>query len=114
MIHSAVTRQDEGASGSDGRPARVDLDELRSWVEAAGLVVAEATTHVGTAHFGSIDDLVTAGVESTPLVSLLDDTRYRAIREEARVELAPFVSPSGALPAPFVGPVVVASPPDLR
>ena len=85
-----------------------DVDQLRQWVEAAGLQVADVQTHVGTARFGSVDDLVSAEVESTPLRARIDDDVYRSIRDDARPALAEFTRPDGALPAPLVGHVVVA------
>jgi len=88
-----------------------DLDELGLWVEAAGLVVVSAETHVGTARFGSVDDMVSTEVESTPLRARIDADVYRSIREDARLALAPFTTPDGALPAPLLGHVLVAQAP---
>ena len=76
-----------------------------------GLSVRHAQTHEGTAHFGSIDDLVRTEVESTPLAARIDQDVYNAIRADAQEALASFTTPDGALPAPLLGHVLVAEVP---
>ncbi len=87
-----------------------DLDELRTTVEAAGLRIVATRTRLGTAYFGSPDELVTTEVESSPLIDRIDATTYLRIREGAGTVLAPFVTASGGLEAPIECHIVVAQP----
>jgi SAM-dependent methyltransferase len=85
-----------------------EVDDLRSWAGAAGLVRLEVETHNGTARFGSADDLVITEVEGSPLRARITDEVYQAIRADARTALAPFAAADGTLPAPLVGHVLTA------
>lgn len=78
-----------------------DLAELRGQFSDAGLELRSVVTRIGTAHFPSVDALVTAEVESTPLIERIDDDVYGKIKEETRVVLDPFTTSSGALEAPI-------------
>ena len=77
-------------------------------VESAGLQVVETRTHLGTARFGSTDDLVATEVEGSPLVERISDEEYASIRTGARSVLAAFTTPEGDVEAPLRGHIVVA------
>ncbi|MBE1875580.1 class I SAM-dependent methyltransferase [Myceligenerans pegani] len=83
-----------------------DLGELRSLFTAAGLHDLDLRTHLGTARFGSVDEMVATEVEGSPLGGRIDDATYGRIRERARSELAEFENPDGVA-APLRGHVVV-------
>jgi SAM-dependent methyltransferase len=85
-----------------------DLDELCRLVESTGLRVTSVRTHLGTAKFGSPDELVATEVEGSPLVTRLSDDMYRRIKDRARAALEPFQSSDGSLPAPLRGHIVTA------
>lgn len=85
-----------------------DLDELCALVESVGLQVVGTRTHLGTARFGSVDELVATEVESTPLIERISDQVYARIREEACDVLRPFTTPGGRLEAPLNGHIVAA------
>lgn len=87
-----------------------DRDELRSTAAAAGLRVESIHTHLGTASFGSSDDLVATEVEGSPLADRIDSPAYDRIKERCRTALAEFVTADGALAAPLRGHIVVATP----
>ena len=85
-----------------------DLDRLGELFAAAGLAVTRMQTHVGTARFDSIDELVAIEVESTPLIERLDAATYGAIRADAREALAAFETGAGTVEVPIVGHIVTA------
>ncbi len=87
-----------------------DTGDLARSCRRAGLAVLEVRPLPITVHAPSVDDYVTAEVESTPLVARLDDGTYRRIREDARAGLAPFCDESGALAMPFEVLLVSARP----
>ena len=87
-----------------------DIDELNALVESAGLQVVDTHTHLGTARFGSPDELVATEVEGSPLIERLSDEQYASIKTEARSVLRPFTTPDGSVDAPLRGHVVVARP----
>jgi SAM-dependent methyltransferase len=84
-----------------------DLAALRSRFESAGLVVTDIRTHLGTARWGSIDEMVQIEVESTPLIERISDEVYRRIREESREVLGRFQTDIGA-EVPLQGYIVIA------
>ncbi len=86
-----------------------DMEHLRSLFEASGLQVCETSTRVGTARFGSIDEVVRIEVESTPLIDRIDEEVYSAILEDSRKALAPFRTASGRVEMPIVGHLVAGS-----
>ncbi|HVM14148.1 MAG TPA: methyltransferase domain-containing protein [Egibacteraceae bacterium] len=84
------------------------LPHLTELFEKAGLPVASTSTHLGTARFPSVDALVTAEVDSTPLGERISTEVHDQIRQGARKVLAPFTTPHGSLEAPFEVHVVAA------
>ena len=85
-----------------------DLDELRRLMDSAELDVIDARTHLGTARFGSPEELAVTEVEGSPLVERITQEQYRQIRAGAREALAPWTAPDGTLDAPLRGHVVAA------
>jgi len=86
-----------------------DLDGTRNLIDDAGLALTEATTHVGTARFDSIDELVKIEVESTPLIDRIDDATYQAIIADAREALREFAAADVRVAAPIVGHIFLAT-----
>jgi len=84
-----------------------DLDTLRSRFESAGLDITAIRTRLGTARWGSIDEMVRTEVESTPLVDRISDNVYRQIREESQDVLGRFQTDAGAK-VPIEGHLVIA------
>lgn len=85
-----------------------DLVQLESLFEAAGLRVTSTRTHVGTARFDSIDELVAVEVKSTPLASRISDDVYQAILEETRQELKRFTTRNGKVEIPIEGHLITS------
>lgn len=85
-----------------------DLDRLGLLFAEAGLTLTAARTHVGTARFESIDELVKIEVESTPLADRIDAGTYAAIVAGAHQALARFETPDGKAEVPIVGHILTA------
>lgn len=105
-----IAAEEAGAAASvlDSYWSCGDPDELRTLVESAGLRVTTTRSHLGTAKFGSADELVATEVEGSPLISRISDDVYQRIKERARAALAPFQAADGSLPAPLRGHIVTA------
>ena len=78
-----------------------DLDELRLLMETAGLDVQGTRTELGLVTFPSTDALVHTEIQATPLAQRISESAYRAISEENRQLLAPYVDSSGMLRLPI-------------
>jgi SAM-dependent methyltransferase len=87
-----------------------DLDQLLETAAAAGLVVVDTRTHLGTASYDSVEDLVATEVEGSPLAQRITRDVYDRIRTGARDALAPFTDPDGTVAAPLRGHLVAAHP----
>ena len=85
-----------------------DLDHLRGLLASAGLRVTATRTHVGTARFASLDDLVRTEVDSTPLAQRITPETYGHILDEARQELARFRTDAGRAAVPMQGHLLTA------
>jgi SAM-dependent methyltransferase len=85
-----------------------DLGRLSATVAAAGLVVVDARTHLGTASFDSAEALAATEVEGSPLAQLISPDVYDRIRAGAREVLAPFAGPDGRIAAPLRGHLLAA------
>ena len=85
-----------------------DVNELTALVEAAGLQVMATRTHLGTARFASIDELVTTEVTSTPLGERISEETYRRILEDTRAVLARFRTDAGRVEVPIAGHLLTA------
>jgi SAM-dependent methyltransferase len=84
-----------------------DLDVLTARFEEVGLDVAAVHTRVGTARFGSVEDLVLTEIASTPLVDRITDDVRRRILEESQEVLGQYCTGTG-VEAPLAGHLVVA------
>jgi SAM-dependent methyltransferase len=87
-----------------------DLGRLRSLFVEAGLRVESAGPVAGEGGAGSIDELVTVEIDSTPLGERLDPGARTRIHADCREALAPWVVEGGALRFPFESTLVVARP----
>ncbi|MGH2374096.1 MAG: class I SAM-dependent methyltransferase [bacterium] len=85
-----------------------DLDKLTALFESAGLQITATRTRLGTARFGSIDEVVTTEVESTPLRERISDEVYRRIVEDSRVVLQQFRTEAGEVELPIEGHLINA------
>ena len=83
-----------------------DLDGPTGLLTDAGLHIFTTVTREGTARFGSIDQMITTEVESTPLVQRLTPQAYQQIRADAREPLRPFETPHSQARPPLVGHIV--------
>jgi len=89
-------------------PASSDVDSTApAMIAAPGLDIVTSVTREGTARFGSVDQMITTEVESTPLVQRLTPQAYQNIRADAREALRPFETPDGQARPPLVGHIVV-------
>jgi hypothetical protein len=77
-------------------------------MESAELEVVDSRTYLGTARFGSPEELAVTEVEGSPLVERITEEEYSRIRAGAREALAPWTAPDGTLDAPLRGHVVAA------
>jgi len=84
-----------------------DLDGLTGLLTDAGLDIVTSVTREGMARFGSVDQMITTEVESTPLVQRLTPQSYQKVRADAREALRPFETPDGQARPPLVGHIVV-------
>lgn len=85
-----------------------DVDTLRAQFRSAGMTEVTITTTLGTAHFPSAQTFVATEVESTPLIERISDDVFKAIQDDSRQALAPFITADGGLDAPIECHVVTA------
>jgi SAM-dependent methyltransferase len=74
-----------------------DLDVVRSIFKEAGIDDIEIQTRCGTAHFPSIDSWVHTDVKGWTLRDMIDDAQFGRLLEEARTELARYVTSEGTV-----------------
>jgi len=86
-----------------------DLAGLSGHCESAGLSVTTATTVVGESRFGSVDELCTVEIDSTPLGERLSPAARAGILTDCRSALAQWTT-AGDLRFPFTSNLVVAHP----
>jgi len=87
-----------------------DIDRLAGLFTDAGLAVTAATNPVGESRFGSIDELVTIEIDSTPLGDRLDPVARERILADCRDALSRWQAEDGSLRFPFECNLVVARP----
>ena len=83
-----------------------DLGGLTALFGDAGLDVAAAETHVGTARFSTPEELAATEIKASPLAERISDDVYRRILDGAREMLRPWTRDDGTLHAPLAGHVV--------
>ena len=74
---------------------------MRGKLEQVGLTVVEARTMVGTALYGSVEDLVEIEIRGTPLVDRLSESQIEQIRAESREVLGRYRTADGRLGMPI-------------
>lgn len=84
-----------------------DIDVLGKRFATAGLEVTSVDTVLGTARFGSVEEMVRTEVESTPLVDRISDAVYARIRDESSRVLGRYESGTGA-DVPIEAKLVIA------
>lgn len=72
-----------------------DLEALDSTFAAAGLDVVETRSKLGTADYGTVQNLVDTEVRGTPLAERLTDEQIAAISRDAQDVLAKYVTTDG-------------------
>lgn len=87
--------------------AHGDVDVLTGRFEAVGLEVTAVHSLVGTARFGSVDELVRTEISSTPLVDRITDDVQQRILQESQGILGVYRTDTG-LEAPLAGHLVIA------
>jgi SAM-dependent methyltransferase len=101
-----------GVAGAEARSllgaywACGDLTALTGQLTDVGLEVVDTWTHLGTATFGSADELTATEVHGSPLGGRITDDTYEQILAGAREVLRPFTGPTGAVAAPLRGHLV--------
>jgi SAM-dependent methyltransferase len=85
-----------------------DLDLTLGLFEQAGLRVSGTRTRLGAVRFGSIDEFVTAEIDSTPLAERIDEDVYSQILQESRRALGSFVANRGRVEIPLEGHLIIA------
>jgi SAM-dependent methyltransferase len=83
-----------------------DPKELGNLVRDAGLEVLELQSHLGTARFGSPEELAETEVRGSPLVDRITAEAFTALRSGARDVLRPFTGADGTVAAPLRGLLV--------
>lgn len=77
-----------------------DLPALTATLEDAGLLVIETRTKLGTAMYGSVENLVETEIRGTPLVDRLTEQQIEQILDESRTTLGRYLTPDGLLAMP--------------
>jgi ubiquinone/menaquinone biosynthesis C-methylase UbiE len=77
-----------------------DLSALTAMLEEAGLRVIETRTKLGTAMYGSVENLVETEIRGTPLADRLTEQQIEEILAESTSVLARFLTPDGLLAMP--------------
>jgi len=88
-----------------------DINELRQLLETAGLDVQRIITKLGVITLPSTDAMVHTEIQATPLAQRISESAYRAISEEARQVLAPYVDFSGTLRLPIRARFIISTTP---
>jgi SAM-dependent methyltransferase len=89
-----------------------DLGELTGWFATAGLTVVASRTELGTAAFGSPEELAATEIKGSPLAERIGEEVYDRIRTGAGEVLRPFTRPDGTLAAPLRAHLVAGRPTD--
>lgn len=74
-----------------------DTNQLQAIFAHAGIPNAVITTYPGIARFPSLEDWLYTNVKGWVLADKLTDAQYDQLRREAARELAPFITPDGAI-----------------
>lgn len=85
-----------------------DVEELLGLYRAAGVAEPNLDTRDGFAFFPSIEEFVSAEVKGSPLDSLLNETEYRDLMDEAEQGLAAYKAEDGRISIPMAAHIVTA------
>ncbi len=86
-----------------------DLAALSRTLEGSGLRVQETRTRLGTARFGSVEDLIRIEVGGSPLADRVNEAQTALITEDVRTTLRGFVTAAGTLELPIRGHLVACT-----
>ena len=87
-----------GDEFSDESPSNLgDPQILQQLFASAGISAADIQTHEGTARFASIDDWIYADINGWTMDDVVDGEQYELLLQEARKDLAQFVTPEGTV-----------------
>jgi ubiquinone/menaquinone biosynthesis C-methylase UbiE len=78
-----------------------DLSVLCKTLSQAGLDIVETRTTLGTAMYGSVENLIETEVKGTPLADRLSDDQIAQILTESTDIFAKFLTPAGELQMPI-------------
>ena len=78
-----------------------DLSILCKTLSQAGLDIIETRTTLGTARYGSVENLIETEVKGTPLADRLSDDQISQILTESTDIFAKFLTPAGELQMPI-------------
>ncbi|HEX6759755.1 MAG TPA: methyltransferase domain-containing protein [Propionibacteriaceae bacterium] len=78
-----------------------DLSNLCKTLSRAGLDIVESRTTLGTAMYGSVENLIETEVKGTPLADRLSDDQISQILAESGNSFAKFLTPTGELRMPI-------------
>jgi len=108
----AVVRRIAGADAVqllDTYWSQGDLSILCKTLCHAGLDVVETRTTLGTARYGSVENLIEIEVKGTPLADRLSDDQISQILAESSNAFAKFLTPTGELQMPIRAHLVMGS-----
>ncbi len=86
-----------------------DLQALRTLLDHAGVAAATIETQRGTARFPSIESWMYTDIKGWTLASLINDTQFELLLEEARQELQPFIGADGSVSFRTPAHIITAS-----
>ncbi len=89
-----------------------DTQVLNHLFSSAGISAARIQTHEGTARFSSIEDWIYADINGWTIDDVVDGEDYEFLLQEARKDLASFVTPEGTVAFSTPAHIVTASKPD--
>jgi ubiquinone/menaquinone biosynthesis C-methylase UbiE len=78
-----------------------DLSALTATLEEAGLQVIETRTTLGTAAYGSVENLVETEIRGTPLADRLTEAQVEQILAESKEHLGRYLTSDGLLAMPI-------------
>ena len=85
-----------------------DAEALLGLYHAADIKGAELRTNQDFARFPSIEELVSAEIDGSPIGELLSEAEYGALLHDTKVALAPYCNSDGSLAAPIAAHIVTA------
>lgn len=90
-----------------------DRKALQHLFDSAGISTTKIRTYAGTARFASIDEWIYTDVNGWTIDEEIEDDKYERLLQEARQELARFVTPEGKVAFSTPAHIVTAGKPDV-